>query len=172
MFILDHVKPEEATGKAAQAYSIFPKQVPVPEPLVLMSASPDLALAQSEIIRHYMNHETLDTGLLSMIRFVVANEVNYGFCINFNTQMLKLAGGMSDEEIAALKEDPRNAPLEPNQKELLLFVLKVVKTPEQVNSADINKLHELGWTDQDIFDAAYHGASMIGPRALFAAFNK
>jgi alkylhydroperoxidase family enzyme len=172
MFILDHVKPEEATGKVAQAYSIFPKQVPVPEPLVLMSVSPDLALAQSEAIRHYMNHEKLDAGLLSMIRFVVANEVNYGFCVNFNTQMLKLAGGMSDEEIAALKDDPQNAPLEPEQKEMLLFVLKVVKTPEQVNSADINKLHELGWTDRDIFDAAFHGASMLGPRALYAAFNK
>ena len=56
MFILNHVKPEEATGKVAEAYATFPPEVPVPAPLILMSASPVLAQAQTHIIRHYINH--------------------------------------------------------------------------------------------------------------------
>lgn len=172
MLILDYVKPEDATDKVAEAYSIFPEQVPVPEPLMMMSASPELALKQSEILHYFILHERLDTGLLAMIRFLVANELDYGYCINFNTRLLKLAGGMSDEELAALKADPDNIPLETHQKELVRFVLKVVRTPEQVTSADINKLHELGWSDRDIFDAAYHGTYMMSTANLYKAFNK
>lgn len=172
MFILNHVKPEDATGKVAEAYSVFPKGVPVPAPLMLMSASPDLANAQSNIIRYYMGHEKLDTGLLAMIRYLVANELDYRFCIDFNAGMLKMAGGFSDDDLESLKEGPENAPLEEFQKELLIFVLKVVKTPEEVTKADVERLRALGWTDQDIFDAAYHGAAMAGPATLIKAFSE
>ena len=49
MFLLDVVKPEDAAGKVAEAYSVFPEGIPVPEPLVMMSASPDLAEIQRKI---------------------------------------------------------------------------------------------------------------------------
>lgn len=32
--LLYHVKPEDATGKVAEAYSVFPKGVPVPTTLL------------------------------------------------------------------------------------------------------------------------------------------
>ena len=172
MFILDHIKPEEATGKVAEAYSIFPPEIPVPDPLILMSASPELIHLQSGVIRHYMTHEKLDMGLLAMIRFLVANEQDYQFCINLNSGLLKLAGGMSDEDIETLRKDPVSAPLEEFQKALLLFVLKVVRTPEDVGEADIDALRQLGWSDKDIFEAAFHGTSMIGASKLYKAFVK
>ena len=172
MFILNHIKPEEASGKVAEAYSVFPPGFPVPDPLILMSASPDLAYQQSGIIRHYMTHEKLDIGLLAMIRYLVANEYNYPFCINLNAGILKQAGGFSESELETLRANPENAPLEDSQKALLLFVLKVVKTPEEVQKADIDRLHEMGWRDQDILDAAFHGTSMISASKLFKAFVK
>jgi alkylhydroperoxidase family enzyme len=172
MFLLNHIKPEEASGKVAEAYSVFPSQVPVPELLILMSASPELAYAQSGIIRHFMSHDRLDMGLLAMIRYLVANEYDYQFCIDFNAGLLKRAGGMSDTDLDALKANPENAPLEESQKALLLFVLKVVRTPNDVEKSDVDKLRELGWSDKDIFDAAYHGAAMIGPSTLFKAFTE
>ena len=172
MFILDHIKPDEATGKVAEAYSIFPPEIPVPDPLILMSASPELTLLQSGVIRHYMTHEKLDIGLLAMIRFLVVNEQDYQFCINLNSGLLKLAGGMSDEDIETLRKDPGSAPLEEFQKALLLFVLKVVRTPEDVGEADIDALRQLGWSDKDIFEAAFHGTSMIGASKLYKAFVK
>lgn len=63
MFKLKTVKPEEATGKVAEAYSVFPAGIPVPAPLILMSASPDLLQPQSQVIRHYMTHSKLDIKL-------------------------------------------------------------------------------------------------------------
>ena len=172
MFILNHVKPEEATGKVAEAYSVIPPGVPVPDPLVLMSASPELTRLQVEIIRHYMGHEKLDIGLLAMIRYLVALEFDYTFCIDFNGGLLKMAGGMSDADLENLKADPKNAPLEESQKEMLLFVLKVVKSPEDVSTDDIEKLRQYGWSDEHIFDAAFHGASMAAPSILYKAFKK
>ena len=170
MFIIDHVKPEDATGKVAEAYGAFPPQVPVPAPLQLMSASPELAVAQSQIIRHYVTHEKLDAGLLGLIRYLSAHEFGYQFCINFNSGLLQQAGGFSAEELAAIQQNPEQAPLEESQKALLLFVLKVLKTPDAVDQGDITPLRDLGWSDQEIFEAAYHGASMATPATLFKAF--
>ncbi|MBW1789109.1 MAG: hypothetical protein JRK53_21260 [Deltaproteobacteria bacterium] len=172
MFLLDIVKPEDATGKVAEAYSVFPKGIPVPDPLILMSASPDLAHLQSRIIHHYMTHDKLDIGLLAMIRFLAANEFDYPFCVNLNAGLLKMAGGFSDDDLEALKANPENAPLEDSQKALLLFALKVIKAPDLVDKKDVEKLREMGWTDQDIFDAANHAAAMIGASKLYRAFVK
>jgi len=172
MLLLNHVRPEEATDKVAEAYGIFPSEIPVPEPLILMSASPELVHLQSGIIRHYMTHEKLDMGLLATIRYLVASEHDYQFCINLNSGILKMAGGFSDTDLEALKDDPGNAPLEEFQRELLLFVLKVVRTPEKIEKADVDRLRDLGWSDQDIFEAAFHGTSMIGASKLYKAFAK
>jgi alkylhydroperoxidase family enzyme len=107
-----------------------------------------------------------------MIRYLAANEYNYQFCINLNAGILKMAGGFSEEDLEALRANPENAPLEDFQKAMLLFVLKVVKTPEAVQESDVEALREMGWTDQDIFDAAFHGTAMIGASKLYKAFSK
>lgn len=170
MFLLNHVHPEEADGKVAEAYAVFPSQMPVPEPLQLMSASPELARLQSHIIRYYMSQKNLDAGLLSIIRYLVANEIGYPFCIAFNSKLLQMAGGFSEADLENLRSHPEQLPLEEEQKALVLFVLKVVKSPEAVTRADVDRLRELGWSDESIFDAAYHGASMAGPATLYKAF--
>jgi hypothetical protein len=171
MFILNHVKPEEATGKVAEAYAAFPPGMPVPEPLVMMSASPDLAYHQSNLIRYFRSQERLDLGLLATIRYLVAWEYDYQFCINFNAGLLQQAGGMSAADLVNLRAHPEQVPLEESQKEMLLFVLKAVKSPEKVKKADVEKLHQLGWNDRNIFDAVYHGASMVALSIMFKAFT-
>ncbi len=173
MFILNHVEPEEATGKIAEAYAFFPPGVALPEPLLIMSASPDLAyLWIDNIIRYYRNHERLDMGLLATIRYLLSCESRYDACSNFNAGLLQKAGGMSATELAEMKANPENAPLEESQKELLLFVLKAVKTPEKVIRADVERLHEFGWRDQDIFDATFLGAFMGAVSILGKAFTQ
>ena len=172
MFILNHVKPEEATGKVAEAYSVFPPEIPVPEPMLMMSASPELASLQSNIIRYFRSQEKLDLGLLATIRYLVSSEFDYPYCRNFNAGLLQQAGGMSPADLENMRANPEKAPLEEDQKELVLFVLKAVKTPEKVTQTDVEKLRQLGWSDQNIFDATYHGASMVALSLMFKAFVK
>jgi hypothetical protein len=172
MFILNHVKPEEASGKVAQAYGVIPPEIPVPEPLQMMSASPDLAFLQSNVIRYFRSQEKLDLGLLATIRYLVASEFDYPYCQNFNAGLLQQAGGMSAADLDAMKDHPEKAPLEESQKELALFVLKAVKTPEKVTAAEVERLRQLGWSDQNIFDATYHGAYMVTISIVHKAFVK
>jgi|GEM_PF-4887482 len=42
MFLLETIKPGEATGPVAEAYSIFPPEIGVIPPLELLSASPGM----------------------------------------------------------------------------------------------------------------------------------
>lgn len=172
MFLLNHVEPDKAEGAVAEAYAVFPPGMPPAAPLIMMSASPELARLQSKIIGYYIGHPTLDMGTLSMIRYLAAAEVGYDFCVGFNSHLLQLAGGMTPDELKVLRETPEKMDLEAPQKALILFALKVLRTPEQVQAADIDALHGLGWKDVEIFDAAFHATSMIGVSKVFKAFVK
>jgi len=172
MFLLNHVAPENAQGKVAEAYSIFPPGFPVPAPLVMMSASTDICALQSEFIRYFMTHQSIDHGFFATLRYVLAHEYDYPFCRELNAGLLKRAAGMTDEELASFAKNPENAPLEDAQKALLLFVVKTLRDPKSTSKQDIDALHDHGFTDQDIFDAAYHGASFIAASTLWKAFSK
>lgn len=171
MLILNHVKPEDATGKVAEAYALFPPGMPVPEPMLMLSASPDLACLQSNIIRYYRSQEDLDLGLLAMIRYLVSCGQDNQFCVSFNAGLLQQAGGLSAAELADLQSHPERAPLEEAPKELLLFVLKAVKSPEKVTAADVEKLRRIGWNDRNIFEAVYQGATMVALSIMLKAFT-
>jgi len=78
---------------------------------------------------------------------------------------------MDDDDIEKLSSQPETAPIEDKDKAMLLFVLKAIKTPDDVTQKDVEALHEMGWSDRDIYDATFHGAGMIGPRFLMKAFK-
>ncbi len=48
----------------------------------------------------------------------------------------------------------------------------MVKTPEEITENDVESLRKLGWSDKDIFEAGFHGTSMIGASKLYKAFVK
>ena len=171
MQLLKTIGPEEAQGELKEIYSGFQNTVGmVPRPLVMYSASPGLQKVQLMMIDYYRNHPNLEFPLTTMIRYLVACEHNYEACIQFNSHLLKMQG-MSEEDIKALPSNPEKAPLEEKDLAMLLFVMKGVKSPESVTQEDMDKLHGLGWTDTDIYDALHHGALMIGPSVLMKAFK-
>ena len=171
MFLLNCVKPEEATGKIAEIYGTFPKAVGVPEPLQLMSATPGLLEIQVNVIKYFMGHPNLTFPLLASIRYLSAVHFNYDYCIGFNGKILQAAGA-TDADLEAMKKDPMNAPLEDKEKSMLAFVIKALKDPKSVEKADIDTLRDLGWTDSDIFDALAHGANMSAAGIIYNAFAR
>ncbi|WP_051261373.1 hypothetical protein [Desulfovibrio inopinatus] len=172
MYLLNHIPVDQAQGELAHAYSIFPNGVPVPEPLIMMSASPELAQLQSKIISYFMTQSRMESQTMAALRYILATRNNYAFCMRFNAHLLQFAAGFTPSELESMAKDPATAPLEPEQKQLLLFVLKVVDAPQDVTKNDVDELREMGFSDTDIFDAAYHAASFIVPTTLFKAFVK
>ena len=171
MAIIKTIPPEEAEGEMAERYDKFIKTAgSVPKPFEMLSVSPELQKMQVQGIDYYMQHPTLTFPLLAHIRYLVAREYNYQFCINFNSELLQFVG-LDDEQLQTVAKDPSQTTLEEKDKAMLLFVLKAIKTPDFVEQKDVDALREMGWTDRDIFDAVAHGANMIAPSILMKAFK-
>jgi hypothetical protein len=170
MFRLQTVDPKDATGPVAELFNSFPPQVGVPGPLLMMSASPDIVTLQGNFFKYFRAHERLSFKLQAIIRYLVAADLGYSYCVGFNGNLLK-AVGLTDVEMEAVHADLDKAPLEPRELALLKFVLGALRQPEQTQDADIAALRGAGWQDSDIFDALWIGAGMIAAGTLFKALK-
>lgn len=172
MPLLDTVTPENAQGKVKAVYSIFEDmRIPVPLPVQMMSVSPDYLAIQGQTINYFMNHPSLSPSLLAHIRLLAAHEENYTYCINLNQQILKSRMGLSDEQIAAVADDPEKTALHSEEKALLAFVRKAVRDPASTSPEDVDNLRALGWSDRDIFDATLMGMHMLDMGMMFKALQ-
>mgnify|MGYP001547400614 FL=1 len=171
MTLIQTINPENAEGKAKEIYDTLQKTIGViPAPLQLASASPWMLDMVWQSVQYYSQHPKLGFGLLSTIRYLVARQYDYAFCTGFNKNFLMMQG-MSEEDIEKIVEDPLQAPLEDKERDMLDFVMKAIKTPDAVGKEDMDHLHELGWTDNDILDALAHGTNMVGSSILMKTFK-
>jgi len=143
----------------------------VPRPLQLMSASPDLLSGYLVTMSVFLDHPTLSPSLLTHIRLQVSLNTEFPYCVDLNAQFLQTMDDLTPEELAALRADPASADLSEGERALLLFVLKSVTQPEDVDDSDMAGVRVHGWSDQEIFEATYHGAAMVSIGILFNAFK-
>ena len=171
MAIIQTVSPEKAEGDTKKIYDTMLQNVGVvPTPMQMVSASPAILNLSWDLLQYYSQHPTLGFALLSSIRFLVAEHLNYAFCTEFNKNILKKQG-LSDEDIEEIKKDPLKVPLEEKEQVMLDFVVKAIKSPDNVEQKDMDQLHEIGWTDRDILDALVHGTNMVGSSILMKTFK-
>ena len=162
MSLLKTVKPEEAEGLVAEVYKPLMEMMGmVPAPLQLYSASPNLMVLQKKVMDYFMSHPNLNAGLLALIRLLVAEELQYNYCISLNKTILKMIGIADDDHLAEIMANPDKAPLEEKDIALLKLVIKVCTKPDSVEEEDVQKARDLGWQESDIFDAIMHGMSMV-----------
>lgn len=172
MPLISTIKPEDATGELAELYAqIKSMRGRIANTAQLFSSSPGLLKQQMSFIGHYMNHKSLSTALLACIRMLISDKNNCSYCIDFNASMLINLLGWTPKEIEAMRADANNANLSEKEKAMLLFVIKAVRTPHDVNAKDIQKLRDLGYEDSDILDATNHGARMSAIDIIFDAFK-
>jgi alkylhydroperoxidase family enzyme len=171
MALIRTVPPDKAEGQVKEIYDTMQKVAGViPAPLQLSSASPWMLNMVWQSIQYYSRHPRLGFGLLSAIRYLVAREYDYAFCTHFNKKFLMLQG-MSEPDIKAMEEDPLQVPLDDKDRAMAAFVMKAIKTPDAVGKHDMDRLHDLGWTDSDALDALAHGTNMIGSSILMKTFK-
>jgi hypothetical protein len=171
MALIQTVEPDKAEGQVKEVYDFMQKNAGViPAPLQLSSASPWMMDMVWKSIQYFSEHPNLGFGLLSSIRYLVAQQYNFEFCTDFNKNMLKMQG-LSDEDIKKMEKDPLQAPLDDKDRAMVFFVMKAVRKPEDVEKEDIENLNVLGWADSDIMDALAHGTNMIGSSILMKTFK-
>ena len=172
MSLLATVNPENATGNVANVYQEMTAAFGgVPNVFQIQSTSPALLQSQWNMIGFYMNHPTLKSDLLALIRMFVSQEHQCEYCIGFNAGMLINHFQYSPEQIQAAQQDPNAAPLDDKDKAMLLFVLKAVKDPHSTDKSDIDALKAQGWSDQDIYEGVAHGSMSMHMDTLFNTFK-
>ena len=171
MALIQTVKHEAAEGETKEVFDTLKAMIGViPAPMQLASASPGMLSMMWQSLKYFSSHPNLGFGLLSTIRYLVAEQYDYLFCIQFNKNFL-LQQGMTEADIAQIVTDPEQAPLDDKDRAMLAFVMKAIKTPDAVGQEDIDKLHGLGWTDSDMLDALAHGTNMIGASIMMKTFK-
>ncbi|MBN2803431.1 MAG: hypothetical protein JXR91_10075 [Deltaproteobacteria bacterium] len=171
MTILTEVTRENANPKVAEVFDNFIASAgEVPKPLQVSAGSPGLFMTQLAVIEYYRNSSNLQPGLLAYIRFLTADALNYQACKVFNGRLLKLQG-MTEEGLKNMIHDFEKAPLEDKEIELLKFVIDGMRGKKHGDKNDISRLHNLGWSDSDIIDAVYQGASMLGHNKMLEYFQ-
>ena len=171
MALIQTVEPGKAEGQAKEIYDIMQEMAGVvPAPLQLASTSPWMLDMVWQSIQYYSNHPNLNFGVLSTIRYLVAQKHDYAFCTNFNKNFLKMQG-MTEEDIEKIEKDPLQAPLDDKDRAMVAFVMKAIESPDAIEESDMNHLHEQGWLDSDILEALSHGTNMVASSIMMKTFK-
>lgn len=171
MPLITPVTLDEAKGGIKEAYEMAIKNFGlIPKPLEMMSVSPTLFELQLRRIQYLAQHPKLSYPLLAHIRYLVACDLDYPYCTDFNRMVLKKQG-LSDEDIGRMEVDPSQSLLESNESAMLAFVVKAVKTPGDVAPEEIQHLRDLGYDDCDMMDALAQGVSMIDHAIMMQVFQ-
>ena len=171
MALINTVQPEKAEGIVKEGYDMFMQNLGIiPKPMEMLSASPTLFELQLRRIRYFSKHPRLSFALLAHIRYLVAHNLDYRFCIDFNKHILKKQG-VEEADLRRMEADPSQSLLEENESAMLAFVVKAVKSPDAVTAEEIRRLRDLGWQDQDMLDALAQGVGMIDHAIMGQVFQ-
>ena len=173
MPLITTVAPENATGELAELYAqITAMRGRVSNSAQIFSSSLELIKQQMSFIKYYMQtQKALSMALLACIRTLVSDKNNCQYCVDFNASLLINMLGWTPKEVEAMRANPNDAKLDEKEKAMLLFVLKAVRTPHDVNARDVEHLRNLGYSDGEILDATNHGARMSAIDIIFDAFK-
>jgi uncharacterized peroxidase-related enzyme len=84
-----------------------------------------------------------------MIAVVVSAESHCPYCLAAHAAALRLRT-KDPEFVDRLAVNYRHVELEPRDRALLDFAVKLTKTPEECEQSDLDRLREVGYSDEDI----------------------
>ncbi len=171
MFQIATVSPDQATGTVAELYAAFPPELGIPEPALLLSASPGYMERYFSTMRYFRTHPSLSAPLLASIRYAVAAKAGHVACVDWNGCVLnKMGAGPADLE--ALRAGAGETILDGRENAMLKFVLKAVDNPAAVGPQDLDALRSLNYADSDIFDALAHAGNMLAGALMYKTFAR
>lgn len=115
-------------------------------------------------------HEHINPDFFELLRFYVASQNGFNYCIKFN-QVLFLAKGYTLQQLGALEVSKDNLPLDSKHQILFSETINAIDNPEVFTAETLEKLKDIGWTDADIFDAVDHGAFLFKVSKILKAYS-
>lgn len=172
MSLIPTQKKEVAEGAVREIYDQIVRRITfIPKPMQLMSASPNLMIGYWSMMQWMLDHPRVTRRSLALVRLGVAMESDFPYCIELNSHALQVFLGVNDEQLTEIRADPSRANLPEPELALALFAIRATREPEDITSGDVQLLRDLGWDDESIFVATFHGAFMLTIGVLFATFK-
>lgn len=172
MSLLKTIEPTQAEGKLAEIYQQVKATIGfIPNAFKISSINPTLLEQQWQALGYYFQHPTLSGKLFASIRLLVSINERCKYCIDVNVGLLLNNFGVTPDQLAAMQENPQQAPLDEKEKHLLLFVLKAIADSNSTSEADIQVLHSHGCTDLEIYDALSHGTRQVAGDIMINALK-
>lgn len=169
------IYPQAPFGEEEHVKGIFEKIEQhlgfVPDGLRLLSISPPLLETMMGNIGYFnMGGTKLSPILTAMIRYQISSNAGCRFCIDLNEGFLTNLG-LDLDEVRASHNKPESAPLDDKDKALLIFAVKSIQNPNDIDEVEMAKVKKHGWKDREIFDAVAQAASNKSFNYLLKTFN-
>lgn len=170
--LISYTSTQDAKGDVKAVYDeIKAAYGIVPEPIKGLSLNPAMLRNQWEAYKIMGNNKNFSPKMTAMMRMLIAEKHHCTFCVGFNKGMLLNLFKLSEKEVMALQKDPTTAKLDERQKTMLLFMLKSVSTPDDVNKVDIDTLKKLGWSETDIMEGVKQATEMVATSLFIDTFK-
>lgn len=175
---LHTIAEDEATGEVAEIYGKQAAQSGfVMEASKCFTARPDLLPIYTAFIDKIRGGFSLGMREWRLITLIAAKEVPSTYCSYVYSQLLVDDLG-SKENVLAAQRDFRSAGLSSKDVEMLAYARKVARNASEITQADIDRLRQAGFSDQQICDIAlcaafrcfvarFFDATGAGPEAVF-----
>lgn len=151
---LHTIAEDEATGRIAEIYG----KLKMPNGFVMeatrcFTARPDLLPLYVDFIDKVRAGFSLGVREWRLITLIAAKRVPSTYCSYvFSKQLIEDLG--SKEAVLKVQRDFRKAGLSAKDVEMLSYADKIAQNASQVSQVDIDRLREVGFTDQQICDIA------------------
>jgi hypothetical protein len=124
-----------------------------------------------EEITYVTTHPHINPDFFAFLRFFVASQNQFTYCIKFNHALL-LSKGYGEEQLSMLKTSSHNLPLDDKHQSLFKEVIIALDEPSNFTASTLENLKALGWSDADIYDAVDHGAFLFKFSKIIRAYSK
>lgn len=175
---LQTIEEEAATGRVAEIYEAQKSQMGfIMSTAKSFTPRPDLLPIYTDFIDKVRAGFSLGLREWRLITLIAAKHIPSTYCSYvYGKQLVGDLG--SKEAVMAVQRDFRSAGLPARDVEMLAYAEKITKDASRVSQADIDRLRDVGFTDQQICDIAlcasfrcfvsrFFDAMGAGPEAAF-----
>jgi AhpD family alkylhydroperoxidase len=160
---IDAIRTDEAQGRARELLDEVVARGGDPGPMVrTMARAPALLRGYLDLSRA-MKRSHIDRPTIERINLAVHGHLDCDYCVVAHTRAARALGVPDSEIELALRGTSRD----PAIAALVAFAVQALTKPDEIGDADLERLHEHGYDDEQIAEVA----GLVALQLLTGSFN-
>ena len=171
MFIINPIKPKNATGELKLLYKKIEKTLGFIPPHFEVFATIDIE-SLKELIEYnlyFTKHPKIDANILPFLRLCIAQKESRKYCIDFNTQLL-LANGVNKQILSDIYSNIDQLPFDMEQKLLLSKVIYAIYHADKFGKDDLQELYNVNFSDKDFYELLSYATNFMSKSKMIEVY--